>query len=65
MGHLLEQLRTEALRHAAGDADHVAGPHVPLQLAQPADDALLGVVANRAGVDEDDVAPSAGRRRGT
>ena len=29
--------------------------HVPLQLAEPADHALLGVVANRAGVDEDDV----------
>ena len=26
-----------------------------LQLAEPADDALLGVIANRAGVDENDV----------
>ena len=55
MLRLLEQLRAEALRHAAGHAHDRVRLHVPLQLAQPADHALLGVIANRAGVDEDDV----------
>ena len=32
-----------------------AGLHVALQLTEPADHALLGVIANRARVDEDDV----------
>ena len=52
---LLEQLRSEPLRHAAGDAHDGVRLHVPLQLTQPADHALLGVIANGAGVDEDDV----------
>ena len=31
------------------------GLHVPLQLTEPADDALLRVIADRARVHEDDV----------
>ena len=53
----LEQPRAEPLRHAPGDAQHRVGLHVPLELAEPPDHALLGVIADRAGVDEDDVRP--------
>ena len=51
----VEQLRTEPLRHAPSDADDRPRLHVPFELAQPAEHALLSVVADRAGVDEDDV----------
>jgi hypothetical protein len=50
-----QQLRAEPLRHAASHPDHRARLHVAAQLAEPTDDALLRVVANRARVDEDDV----------
>ena len=51
----LEQLRSETLRHAAGNAHDGRRRHVPLQLAKPADDPLLGMIADRAGIDENDV----------
>ena len=46
----LEQHGAETLRHAADHAEHVPGTLVALQLAHPADDPLLGVVAHCAGV---------------
>ncbi len=52
-----EQLRAEPLRHAAGHTDHRPRLHVPPQLAEAPDHALLGVLANRARVHEDDVRP--------
>src|SRR5450759_3092728 len=51
----IEQLRPESLRHAAGDAEHGIALHPALHLADPADHALLGVFADRAGVDEDHI----------
>ena len=53
--HLLEQRGAQPLRHAADDAEHPAGALVPLELAHPADHPLLGVVADRAGVDQHDI----------
>ena len=55
LGHALEQPGAEALRHAPHHAEYATGPLVPLQLAQPPQHALLGVVAHGAGVDEDHV----------
>ena len=52
---LLEQLRPESLRHAPGHAHDRVGLHVPLELTEPADNSLLGVIANRARVQQDDV----------
>ena len=49
----IQQLRAQPLRHTAGDAEHGVAFHLALDLAEPADHALLGVVANRASVDED------------
>jgi hypothetical protein len=51
----VEQARPKPLRHAAGDTKHRVGLHVPLELAQTADHALLGVIANRTRIDENDV----------
>ena len=51
----IEELRPESLRHAARDAEHGIALHPALHLADPADHALLGVFADRAGVDEDDI----------
>ena len=53
----LQQSWAEALRHAAGDSDDRVGLHVPLQLAQTADDALFRVIADRAGVHQDHIRP--------
>ena len=50
-----EQLRPEPLRHAAGHAEDRVLFHEAAQLAKPADNALFGVVADRARVHEDDV----------
>ena len=55
MLRLLQQLRAESLRHAPRDADDAAALHVTFELAEPADHALFGVIANGAGVDKDDV----------
>ncbi len=49
----IEQLRSEALRHAAGDAEHRIALHPALHLADSPDHALLRVVADSAGVDQD------------
>ncbi len=51
----LEEHRAQALRHASGNAHHRRRLHVPLELPEPPDHALLGVIANRAGVDENHV----------
>ena len=51
----VEQLRSESLRHAAGYPHDGILRHVALQFAQPANHALLGVIANGACVDEDHV----------
>ena len=51
----IEELRPESLRHAARDAEHGVALHPALHLADPADHALLGVFADRAGVDEDHI----------
>ena len=55
MLRLIEQARAKALCHAAGDTDDATGRHVPLQLAESTNHTLLGMVANRAGVEQDDV----------
>ena len=52
---LSEKGGPEPLRHAADHTEHPAAPLVALQLANPADDPLLGVVAHGAGVDQHDV----------
>src|SRR5262245_29977823 len=52
---VLEQARPEALRHASGHADHRVLLHEPLELTQPADHALLGMVTNGTRVQENDV----------
>src|SRR5215472_5607454 len=51
----LEQLGPESLRHASGDAHDRRRLHVALQLTETANHALLGMVTNRAGIDEDDI----------
>src|SRR5262249_9789025 len=51
----LEQLRSKTLRHATRNTHDRRRLHVPLQLTQPADHALLGMIANRAGVHENHV----------
>ena len=56
-GRALQEIRTEPLRHAARDGQHdirPVAPH-PLQLADPTEDPLLCVLADRAGVDDDHV----------
>src|SRR5437764_41545 len=55
----LAQALAEVLRHAARYPEpHVgAAPLVARELAEPADDALLGVLADGAGVQEDHVGP--------
>src|SRR5687767_4250444 len=55
MTRTLEKLRTESLRHAAGDSEDRVLLHPALHFAEAADHPLLGVLANRACVDEDDV----------
>ncbi len=56
-GNLLEEYRPQPLGHAPDHAQDPAGALVALQFANPADDALFGMIAHRAGVDEDDVGP--------
>jgi len=51
----LEQLGPEPLRHAADHAQHVTGTLVALELAHAPEHPLLGVVAHRAGVHQQDV----------
>ncbi len=53
--HLLQQLGAKTLRHAADHTEDVTGPLVALELAHPSQDALLGVIAHGAGVDEQHV----------
>ena len=55
LGHPLEQYRTQALRHAAHDAQHGTGALVALELSHPADDPLLCVVTHRAGIHQQHV----------
>ena len=52
-----DQLFAQTLGHAADDAHHQPRTFAPvaLHLGQPAPDALLGVVADRTGVDEYDI----------
>ena len=60
----LEHLVLERLRPAAADADHPAGVLglQPLGLAQVADQAAVGLLADGAGVEQDQVGAVAGRR---
>src|SRR5512140_100293 len=51
----LEQPGAEALRHASRHPEHRARLHVPLELTDATQHPLLGVIANRARVDENDV----------
>ena len=55
MFEAIQQLRAESLGHAAGDTEHGVALHFALDLAEPTNHPLLGVLANGAGVDEDDV----------
>ncbi len=55
-----EESGAEALGHAAGDAEDGTGLEVATQLAEAADDALFGVLADGAGVDEHDVGADRG-----
>ena len=52
---LVQQPRAQVLRHAAGHADHDLGARGldPRELAEPAEHAQLGVLADRAGVEQD------------
>ncbi len=50
--HALEQSGTEALRHAAHHSQHVSRPLVALELAEPAEHALLRVVPHGARIHE-------------
>ena len=54
-GHLFQKDRSEALRHAAHHPEDHPGVLVPLELPDPANDPLLGVVAHGTGVDQHDV----------
>ncbi len=56
-GGALDELLSQTLGHAADDADDERGTGFPqpFHLGQAAPDALLGVVADGAGIDEDDV----------
>ena len=54
-GDLLEQDGTEALRHAAHHAEHIARALEAHQLTDPSDDTLLRVVTHGARVHEHDV----------
>src|SRR5690606_17781182 len=40
-----QQLRAQALRHAASNTNHASGLHVPTQFTQPANHALFGVIS--------------------
>ena len=51
----VEKLRTEPLRHAARDSDDGPRLHAALELTEAAEHALLGVLANGAGVHQDHV----------
>ena len=53
----LEESRTEPLRHASRHAEDGVSLHEAPQLPEPADDALFGVLANGARVDENHVRP--------
>ena len=50
---LIEQLGTQMLGHASGDSDHQGrvAPLEPREVAEPPEDPLLGVLADRAGVE--------------
>src|SRR5215208_2459641 len=48
----VQQLGSESLSHAPRDAEHGVALHPALHLAEAAEHALLGVLANRAGVDQ-------------
>ena len=52
---LFQQQGTEALGHAARDSHDAVLRHVPLELTQPPDDPLLRMIADGAGVDQNDV----------
>src|SRR5690606_18306043 len=54
---LVEQRLAHPLRHAPGHPDHEPGalPLQPVELRDPAQHALLRMVTDRAGVDQDDV----------
>jgi hypothetical protein len=51
----LEQPRTESLGHAAGDAEDGILAHETTNLTEAANDALLGVIANGARIQENHV----------
>ncbi len=57
LGDLLEEYRPQSLGHAADDAEDRSGTLVTLELPHPADDPLLGVVADGAGIDQHHVGP--------
>ena len=50
-----EQLGTKALCHAPRDTEHGIAPHESLELTQSPEDALFGMLADRAGIHQDDV----------
>ena len=52
---LLQELRAESLRHASRHPDDRLRLHVALELTEAPDHPLLGVVADGAGVQQDDV----------
>src|SRR6185503_21323022 len=51
----VEQLGSQSLRHAAGDAENRIPLHPALHLAEASDHPLLRVIANSAGIDQNDV----------
>jgi hypothetical protein len=55
--HLSKQPVTDALGHAAGDAEHEIGTPLPvsLQLSQPSEHPLLGVLPDRTRIHEDHI----------
>ena len=61
-----EHLLLDGLRPAPADADDDVGPLAlePLRLAEVGDEPVVGLLADRAGVEEDEIGVSARRRLG-
>jgi hypothetical protein len=51
----VQQLLTETLRHASRDTEYGIALHPALHFSKPPNDPLLSVLADRAGIDQDDV----------